>query len=113
MGLVLGNYEFLKYKSATNEEKIKDIEIRQINTEIGINPREAFYAKKELVDIKDSLNMICGESIMAYPPGIPIIAPGELITQEAIDYIVYAKERGSFLTGIEDTAIEEIAVLED
>ena len=40
------------------------------------------YAKKELVDIKDALNMICRESIMAYPPGIPIIAPGEIITED-------------------------------
>ena len=31
---------------------------------------------------------------MCYPPGIPILAPGELITQEIIDYIIYAKEKG-------------------
>jgi arginine decarboxylase len=58
------------------------------------------------------LDEIAGESIMVYPPGIPILAPGELITQEAIDYILYAKEKGSFLTGIEDTSIEYINVLE-
>lgn len=55
---------------------MKDIEIRPINTKMAINPRDAFYAKKEMIDIKESLNMISGESIMAYPTGIPIISPG-------------------------------------
>ena len=62
--------------------------------------------------ITDALGCISGESIMVYPPGIPIVAPGEEITQVAIDYILYAKEVGSFLTGIEDTNIEYINVLE-
>lgn len=84
-----------------------------INPIVKVSPQKAYYADKTKVKIVESLNRISGEQIMVYPPGIPIIAPGELITQEAIDYIVYAKERGSFLTGIEDTAIEEIAVLED
>ncbi len=50
---------------------------------------------------------------MAYPPGIPILAPGEQITGEIIDYIVYAKAKGCFLTGTEDMAIENIRVVEE
>ncbi|MGB7594114.1 MAG: aminotransferase class V-fold PLP-dependent enzyme [Erysipelotrichaceae bacterium] len=79
---------------------------------VRISPQRAFYAPQKKVKIADSIDEIAGESIMVYPPGIPILAPGELITQEAIDYILYAKERGSFLTGIEDTTIEYINVLE-
>ena len=92
---------------------IKDIEIRQINTEIGINPREAFYANKELVDIKDSLNMICGESIMAYPPGIPIISPGEIITYEIINYINLLKDSGAYFTDAQDKKLNKILVVND
>ncbi len=43
--------------------------------------------------------MICSEFVMCYPPGIPILAPGELITQEIIDYIIYAKRKGLFHAG--------------
>ena len=95
-------------KTKKRSTKIKDIEIRQINTEIGINPREAFYAKKELVDIKDSLNMICGESIMAYPPGIPIISPGEIITYEIINYINLLKDSGAYFTDAQDKKLNKI-----
>jgi arginine/lysine/ornithine decarboxylase len=79
---------------------------------VRVSPQRAFYATQKKVKIVEALDEIAGESIMVYPPGIPILAPGELITQEAIDYILYAKDRGSFLTGIEDTAIEYINVLE-
>ena len=79
---------------------------------VRVSPQRAFYATQKKVKIVEALDEIAGESIMVYPPGIPILAPGELITQEAIDYIQYAKDRGSFLTGIEDTAIEYINVLE-
>ena len=50
---------------------------------------------------------------MCYPPGIPILAPGELITQEIIDYTMYAKEKGCFMTGTEDMSVEYINVVED
>ena len=48
---------------------------------------------------------------MCYPPGIPILAPGELITQEILDYIVYAKEKGCSMTGPEDMEINRLNVM--
>jgi arginine decarboxylase len=48
---------------------------------------------------------------MCYPPGIPIIAPGEVITREIISYIRFAKEKGALLTGAEDMKIEYINIL--
>ena len=48
---------------------------------------------------------------MCYPPGIPILAPGERITKEIIDYILYAKEKGCSITGPEDMDIERINVM--
>ena len=50
---------------------------------------------------------------MCYPPGIPIVAPGEIITQEIVDYIVYAKEKGSSMTGTEDIDVNEICVVNE
>lgn len=57
--------------------------------------------------------MVCGEFVMCYPPGIPILAPGEKITDEIINYINYAKEKGCFMTGTQDMKIENINVVED
>ena len=48
---------------------------------------------------------------MCFPPGIPILAPGEKITKEILQYIRYAKKKGCFMTGTEDIAIEQINVV--
>ncbi len=100
-------------KTKKRSKKMKDIEIRPINSKIAINPRDAFYAKKEAIDIKSSLNMICGESIMAYPPGIPIISPGEIITDEIINYINLLKDSGAYFTDAQDKKLNKILVVND
>jgi len=51
--------------------------------------------------------------VMCYPPGIPILAPGERITGEILDYIVYAKAKGCSLTGPEDPTIEHINIIRE
>ena len=45
------------------------------------------------------------------PPGIPILAPGERITREILDYITYAKAKGCSMTGPEDSDILRLNVL--
>ncbi|MFZ2537784.1 MAG: arginine decarboxylase, partial [Oscillospiraceae bacterium] len=82
-----------------------------INPQVILSPQEAFYADKESLDFQDSIGRVCCEFVMCYPPGIPILAPGEEITQEIIDYIEYAKEKGCFLTGPEDMEIKKINIL--
>ena len=82
-----------------------------INPIIKVIPKEAFYREKESMTIKESRGKISGEFVMCYPPGIPILAPGELITKEAIDCIVYSKEKGCLVTGPEDMDIKNIKVL--
>ena len=47
----------------------------------------------------------------AIPPGIPILAPGERITKEILEYIQYAKAKGCSMTGPEDPDIEHINIL--
>ncbi|NBK97520.1 MAG: aminotransferase class I/II-fold pyridoxal phosphate-dependent enzyme [Erysipelotrichia bacterium] len=82
-----------------------------INPTVELSPQEAFYADKKSVLLEQSNGEICTEFVMLYPPGIPILAPGERITSEIIDYIVYAKEKGCVLTGLEDMEIKRINVL--
>ena len=65
-------------------------------------PREAFYSDKNTILFEESAGKICGEMIMAYPPGIPIITPGERITEEIIDYIKELKEAKLHIQGMAD-----------
>ena len=60
---------------------------------------------------RTAAGQVCSEFVMCYPPGIPILAPGERITAEILDYIRYAKEKGCSMTGPEDPEIEEINIL--
>lgn len=50
---------------------------------------------------------------MAYPPGIPIIAPGEIISQEIIDYIDLLKQNNAYLTDMKDKSLETILVIKE
>lgn len=83
-----------------------------ITPSVKVTPKEAFNARQTPMPIMESAGRISGEFVMCYPPGIPILAPGELITEEILDYIAYSKERGCFMTGTEDMNIERIRVLE-
>ena len=75
------------------------------------SPQEAFYSKKIQLPLKETLGKICAEFVMCYPPGIPILAPGELITKDALEYIIYAKEKGCNLTGAEDINTQKINIM--
>ena len=78
---------------------------------VEASPQEAFYAEKVSLPLEESVGRVCSEFVMCYPPGIPILAPGERITPEILDYIRYAKEKGCSMTGPEDPDIEYLNVL--
>ena len=78
---------------------------------VAVSPQEAFYAEKESLPIMETEGRICSEFVMCYPPGIPILAPGERITRDILEYIRYAKEKGCSMTGTEDPDINNLNVL--
>lgn len=82
-----------------------------IDPKVVATPQEAFYAPKESLPLEQTAGRICSEFVMCYPPGIPILAPGEEITEDILDYIVYAKEKGCSMTGPEDPGIRHLNVL--
>lgn len=79
--------------------------------QVVISPQEAFYNEKESLPIEETSGRVCSEFVMSYPPGIPILAPGELITNEVLDYIQYAKAKGCSMTGPENPDIRYLNVL--
>lgn len=82
-----------------------------IEPHVVCSPQEAFYAEKVQLPLKETLGKVCAEFVMCYPPGIPILAPGELITEEALEYIIYAKAKGCNLTGAEDINTEKLNII--
>ena len=75
------------------------------------SPQEAFYAEKISLPLRETEGQVCSEFVMCYPPGIPILAPGERITAEILDYIEFAKDKGCSMTGPEDPDILRLNVL--
>ena len=82
-----------------------------IDPEVVTSPQEAFYAPKRSMPLVDSVGQVCSEFVTCYPPGIPILAPGERITQEILEHVQYAKEKGCSMTGPEDPELKYINVL--
>ena len=93
------------------KEKVDLMPQEYVDPQVAVSPQDAFYADKETVELKDAPGRISGEFVMCYPPGIPILAPGERVTQEIREHIEYAREKGCTLTGAEDLEIRHINVL--
>lgn len=98
-----------KYRTNKNIEKIEypnNIPVKKLT------PREAFYKEKKSVKIYESVGKICGEYIIPYPPGISLTSPGEIITKEIIDYILFCKEKGMNVSGLKDSNLGQIQIIE-
>ncbi|MCQ2513552.1 MAG: aminotransferase class I/II-fold pyridoxal phosphate-dependent enzyme [Ruminococcus sp.] len=98
-------------KRLYSKDNTKMLSMEYISPLVATTPREAFYAEKEALPISETSGRICSEFVMCYPPGIPILSPGEMITNEIIEYINYAKEKGCSMQGTEDPEIEYLNVL--
>ncbi|WP_066087439.1 aminotransferase class I/II-fold pyridoxal phosphate-dependent enzyme [Anaerotignum neopropionicum] len=88
------------------------LDTEYISPTVVISPQEAFYAEKTSLPLAECGGRVCTEFVMCYPPGIPILAPGERITQEIIAYIQYAKDKGCVVTGPESMDISRLNVWE-
>ncbi|OPJ57506.1 aminotransferase class I/II-fold pyridoxal phosphate-dependent enzyme [Clostridium oryzae] len=76
-----------------------------------LNPRQAFNSIKTSVKLNDSIGFVSGEFLMAYPPGIPVLCPGEKITAEIVDYITKLKKVGLYVQGTEDPDVNYIKIV--
>jgi arginine decarboxylase len=79
--------------------------------EARLTPREAFFAATDTVPFETSAGRICAEIVAPYPPGIPILAPGEVISAEAVEYLKVVHQMGGFINGPEDVRLRTIKVV--
>ena len=101
----------------------KQFETDAVITEVQVNipeipalamtPRDAFYAQTESIPLAEAEGYICAEFIMVYPPGIPIFIPGEIITQDNIEYIQMNIKAGLPVQGPEDDTLQNIRVIKE
>ncbi|XP_004301399.1 PREDICTED: uncharacterized protein LOC101297156 isoform X2 [Fragaria vesca subsp. vesca] len=73
-------------------------------------PRDAFFSGKKRASIENSLGEVCGELICPYPPGIPVLIPGEIITKKALDYLLHVRSKGAVITGASDSLLSSIVI---
>ncbi|TAF03034.1 MAG: aminotransferase class I/II-fold pyridoxal phosphate-dependent enzyme [Nostocales cyanobacterium] len=82
-----------------------------ISYSLCISPREAFFANSETLPLEKTVNRICAEKVCPYPPGIPLLMPGELITQSSLNNIQQIAELGGFITGCADETLQTLKVV--
>ena len=82
-----------------------------IDPDVAMTPQDAFYSRKRRVPMRESIGLVAGEFVMSYPPGIPIVAPGERITHDILEHILFARDRGCFMTGTEDMSLNYLQVV--
>lgn len=93
-------------------EELNQISIKMPTPIVRMNIADSYYAKKEVLDLKDSIGRISATSVIPYPPGIPLIVPGEEITQELYDHIRFIMENGLEIVGLMGYNKDQIVVIE-
>lgn len=83
-----------------------------LGPQVLMTPREAYFAVKKEVDFTDCRGKIAGEAIIPYPPGIPCLLPGELISAEIYSYLKYIRKEKIALSGIKDKSLNKIKVID-
>jgi len=92
-----------KYYGQKEKLLIKAVDVL-VKPELLISPKDAYYSQKKSISIDDAKGEICGESIMIYPPGIPLLIPGEKITQEIINYYKFLITQNSVTINDEENS---------
>jgi arginine/lysine/ornithine decarboxylase len=82
----------------------------ELRTEQAVLPRDAFFATAETVDADKAAGRVSAELITPYPPGIPVIAPGEVINKAALHYLTELMEANGFVEGAADPSLATMRV---
>lgn len=93
-------------------EELNQVSIKMPSPIMRMDIGDSYYAKKELLNLKNSIGRISATSVIPYPPGIPLIVPGEEITQELYDHILFIIENGLEIVGLMGYNKDQIVVIE-
>ena len=76
-------------------------------------PRDAFFAAVEQVPADEAIGRIAAEMVTPYPPGVPVLAPGERISREAVDYLRSGVAAGMLIPEAADPDVNTLRVVRD
>jgi len=98
--------ELLKLKDAILSLQDKKTDFEEVfdlpNVPFSMSIRQAINSKKEKLQLQDAIGRISAKDIGIYPPGVPIIAPGQIITKEAVDFIEKLQAKGGSTFNIDE-----------
>ncbi|MEH2250047.1 aminotransferase class I/II-fold pyridoxal phosphate-dependent enzyme [Nostoc sp.] len=77
------------------------------------SPREAFFAISEILPLTKTNKRICVEIVCPYPPGIPVLMPGEVITKSVLDYLQQIQAMGGLISGCADSSLRTLKVVKE
>ncbi len=80
---------------------------------LRLSPRQAFFATTETLLIKETINRTCAEIICPYPPGIPILMPGEVITSTVVEHLQNIQAMGGFISNCADNSLCTLKVVRE
>ena len=80
-------------------------------TSSAMKLRDVFYASKQAVSLDAAVGCVCGEQVSFYPPGIPVLLPGEVITREIVEYCKAMKALGLPVSGPADNELKSIRIV--
>ncbi|GAA0743895.1 aminotransferase class I/II-fold pyridoxal phosphate-dependent enzyme [Clostridium oceanicum] len=104
-------YKVLKNcdKEVLRDSNNKSFKYKEINVQANLLPYEVMDRKYIWKNFKESEGKIAYDSIVFYPPGVPIIMPGEIINKEIIDSICYYKDEGTDILGLKKGKIRVVS----
>ena len=76
-----------------------------------MGPREAYFAPRESVPVERAVGRVSAELVAPYPPGIPVLAPGEEVTLDAVDALRAARDAGSRIAYAADPTVRTLDVV--
>ena len=79
-----------------------------VRTEQVSSPREAFFADREAVPWERATDRTCAEVVAPYPPGVPLLAPGERITGPVLDALRQASADGARIAYAADPTLSTV-----
>ena len=78
--------------------------------EAALSPRDAFFAATQRVPLQNSVGRACAELLCPYPPGVPLLFPGEIVTAQAVEALRATRAAGGVVVGASDASLETVLV---
>ena len=82
-----------------------------LTPEVVCTPREAFYGKQQVVELEAAIGLVSAETVCPYPPGIPVLLPGERVTRQAVAYLQQVQAQGGVISGCADETLAMLKVV--